>query len=44
GKTMGHAGAIVHGNVGTAEGKIKALQTVGVKIANKISEIPVFLK
>ena len=44
GKTMGHAGAIVEGNVGTAEGKIKALQEAGVKVVNKISEIPNFLK
>ena len=44
GKTMGHAGAIVHGNVGTAVGKIKALEEVGVMIAEKLSEIPNFLK
>ena len=44
GKTMGHAGAIVEGKVGTAAGKIKALEEAGVKVANKISEIPTFLK
>jgi len=32
GKTMGHAGAIVQGDVGTAEGKIKALSEAGAKI------------
>ncbi|MHA2365247.1 MAG: succinate--CoA ligase subunit alpha [Candidatus Hodarchaeales archaeon] len=44
GKTMGHAGAIVQGNVGTAKGKIDALESVGVKVASKISEIPNLLK
>lgn len=43
GKTMGHAGAIVQGNVGTAEGKIKALEAAGVKVAHKISDIPKLL-
>lgn len=44
GKTMGHAGAIVEGNVGTAMGKVKALEAVGVKVAHKISDIPQFIK
>ena len=44
GKTMGHAGAIVRGNTGTAKGKIEALEKVNVRVAEKISEIPKFLK
>ncbi len=44
GKTMGHAGAIIQGNVGTAKGKIEALQSVGVKVAERLSEIPKLLE
>lgn len=32
GKQMGHAGAIVSGNSGTAKGKVEALSAVGVKV------------
>lgn len=38
GKTMGHAGAIVSGSAGTAEGKKDALEAVGVKVGKTPSE------
>ncbi len=40
GKRMGHAGAIITGNAGTAETKIAAFQAVGVQVAQKPSDIP----
>jgi succinyl-CoA synthetase alpha subunit len=43
GKRMGHAGAIIEGGAGTAVGKIKALQAVGVKVARHPEEIPSLL-
>jgi succinyl-CoA synthetase alpha subunit len=44
GKRMGHAGAIVSMGAGTADGKIKALESVGVKVAELPSEIPKLVK
>jgi succinyl-CoA synthetase alpha subunit len=44
GKRMGHAGAIVEGGSGTAEDKIKALNSVGVKVARHPEEIPSLLR
>jgi succinyl-CoA synthetase alpha subunit len=40
GKRMGHAGAIVSGNQGTAESKVKAFEAAGIPVANAPSEIP----
>lgn len=40
GKRMGHAGAIISGNVGTAQGKITALKNVGVYIAETPWDVP----
>ena len=42
GKRMGHAGAIVMGEAGTAESKIESFNTAGVKIAEKPSDIARF--
>jgi succinyl-CoA synthetase alpha subunit len=40
GKRMGHAGAIISGKTGTAQGKVAALQAVGVPVAETIFDIP----
>ncbi|MHA1967241.1 MAG: succinate--CoA ligase subunit alpha [Candidatus Hodarchaeales archaeon] len=44
GKRMGHAGAIISGNVGTAQGKIDALSAVGAEIAETPWNIPTMVK
>jgi succinyl-CoA synthetase alpha subunit len=38
GKTMGHAGAIISGSAGTAQGKKEALEKVGVRVGRTPSE------
>ncbi len=44
GKRMGHAGAIISGNTGTAQGKVAALQAAKVPVADTIFEIPGLVK
>lgn len=44
GKRMGHAGAIISGDFGTAEGKNKALKNAGVYIADTPWDIPHLIK
>lgn len=44
GKRMGHAGAIISGNVGTAQGKIDALNAVGAKVTETPWDIPEAVK
>jgi succinyl-CoA synthetase alpha subunit len=43
GKRMGHAGAIIDGNTGTAKAKIEALESAGVRVAKHPEEIPSML-
>ncbi len=43
GKKMGHAGAIISGNVGTAQGKMAALSAAGVKVAKNPTEAGRFM-
>jgi succinyl-CoA synthetase alpha subunit len=44
GKRLGHAGAIIEGNMGTAKSKIAALRENGALISETLSEIPKLLK
>ncbi|ATW26081.1 succinate--CoA ligase subunit alpha [Candidatus Formimonas warabiya] len=44
GKRMGHAGAIIERGMGTFEGKVKALNAVGVDVATLSFEVPELVK
>ena len=44
GKRMGHAGAIISGDFGTAQGKIRALTEAGALIADTPWDIPQLIK
>ncbi len=44
GKRMGHAGAIISGNTGTAQGKVAALNDADVPVADTIFDIPILVQ
>lgn len=44
GKRMGHAGAIIHGERGTAQSKIRALRNAGVVVGEQPGDLAIILK
>jgi len=43
-KHMGHAGAIIHGDYGTADSKVAALRRAGASVATTTAEIPALVR
>jgi len=43
-KKMGHAGAIIYGDYGTADSKVSALRGAGVKVAMTPMEVPLLVR
>ena len=39
GRRMGHAGAIISGNSGTAEGKMAAMSAAGIKVCEDLGHL-----
>lgn len=44
GRTMGHAGALIEGGVGTHKGKVEALTAANIKVADHPEQIPDLLR
>lgn len=44
GRTMGHAGALIEGGVGTHKGKVEALAAANIKVADHPEQIPDLLQ
>ena len=44
GKQMGHAGAIITGSSGTAQGKKEALEAKGIRVGTNPTEVAQFVK
>ena len=44
GRRMGHAGAIISGSSGTAQGKIKAMREAGITVVENLGEMGAIAK